>query len=108
MHRPRTPQKIRRSGQFFEALEDRTLFAFGVTTGTAPTGQSTYVIDNGGNVKFSVIKGGTVSSTLHMADVSSIQYKGQELLATYAQTGRYSHYEQGFGSIATVSTSTGG
>jgi len=88
--------------RFMEALEERILFSFGVTTGTTPTGQTTYVIDNGGNLKFSVIKGGTLSSTIHMGDVSSIQYKNQETLASYAQSSRYSHYEQGFGSIATV------
>ena len=51
---------------FIESLEGRTLFAFGVTNGTAPTGQSTYVIDNGTNLKFSVLNGrsgSAVSST---------------------------------------------
>jgi rhamnogalacturonan endolyase len=97
-------QKPRVFRASFEPLESRLLFAFGVTTGTTPTGQSTYVIDNGGDLKFSVIKGGTLSSTIHMGDISSILYKNQEMLATYAVTSRYSHYEQGLGSIATITT----
>jgi rhamnogalacturonan endolyase len=91
-----------------ESLETRRLFAFGVTTGTAATGQPTYVVDNGGDLKFSVIRGGSISSTLHLADVSSIQYKGKELLAPYSTTSRYSHYEQGLGGSTTITTQTGG
>jgi rhamnogalacturonan endolyase len=83
-------------------LESRTLFAFGVTAGTAPTGQPTLVVDNGGDLRFSVINGGSVTSTLHLGDVSSIKYKNQEMLATYAVTSRYSHYEQGLGSSTTI------
>src|SRR5688500_15492152 len=86
-----------------ESLESRQLLAFGVTTGTAPTGQPTYVIDNGGDLTFSVIRGGTLSSTIHLGDVSSIQYKNREMLATYAVTSRYSHYEQGLGSSTVIS-----
>src|SRR5438067_1834850 len=88
-----------------EALETRRLMAFGVTNGTAATGQPTYVVDNGGDLKFSVVKGGSITSTLHLGDISSIQYKGQEMLATYAQTSRYSHYEQGLGSTTVITTS---
>ena len=94
-----------------DSLERRTLCAFGLTTGTAATGQQTYVIDNGADLKFSVIRGGSVSNTLHIADVSSIQYKGKELLAPYSTTGRYSHYEQGLGNdtqITTVVNNTAG
>jgi rhamnogalacturonan endolyase len=76
--------------------------AFGVTTGTAATGQPTYVVDNGGDLKFSIIMGGTITSTLHLGDLSSVLYKGQEMLATYAQTSRYSHYEQGLGSTTII------
>ncbi len=97
------------SKAYLEALESRTLFSFGVTTGTAPTGQSTYVIDNGGNVKFSIIKGGSTTSTLHLGDMSSLQYKGKELLTPYSASGRYSHYEQGLGNTLTgITTATGG
>jgi rhamnogalacturonan endolyase len=81
-----------------DPLERRLLFAFGVTATT-----STLTVDNGGDLKFSVLKGGTLSSTIHLGDVTSIKYKGQEMLATYAQTSRYSHYEQGLGSIANIS-----
>src|SRR5262245_38306158 len=97
-------QKPRPFRACFEPLESRLLLAFGVTTGTTPTGQSTYVIDNGGDLNFSVIKGGTLSSTIHMGDISSILYKNQEMLATYAVTSRYSHYEQGLGSITAITT----
>jgi rhamnogalacturonan endolyase len=94
---------------YLEALESRTLFSFGISTGAAPTGQSTYVIDNGGNVKFSIIKGGSTSNTLHLGDMSSLQYKGKELLAPYSASGRYSHYEQGLGNtLTTITTATGG
>ena len=90
----------------FESLETRTLFSFGVTTGTISGSgipfTNVLVVDNGANLKFSVVTGGSISSTLHMADVASIQYKGQETLAPFSATGRYSHYEQGLGSIATV------
>ncbi|HUO10000.1 MAG TPA: rhamnogalacturonan lyase B N-terminal domain-containing protein [Phycisphaerae bacterium] len=85
-------------------MEKRTLFSFGVTTGTiASPYNTTLVIDNGGNLKFSVVTGGTITSTLHLGDVASIQYKGQEMLASYSLTSRYSHYEQGLGSITNIS-----
>ena len=93
-----------RSSVAFDRLESRLLYAFGVSNGTAVTGQPTYVIDNGGDLKFSVIKGGSISNTLHLADVSSIQYKGKELLASYASASRYSHYEQGLGSDTQITT----
>src|SRR5271166_709312 len=80
--------------RLFESLERRTLFSFGVTTGTiASPYNTTLVVDNGGNLKFSVVTGGTITSTLHLGDVASIQYKGQEMLASYSLTSRYSHYE---------------
>src|SRR3954447_11925381 len=81
-----------------DSLEPRLLFAFGVTATT-----STLTVDNGGDLKFSVLRGGTLSSTIHLGDVTSIKYKGLEMLATYAQTSRYSHYEQSLGSTSTVS-----
>lgn len=78
------------------------MLAFGVSTGATPTGQSTYVIDNGADLKFAVIRGGSLSSTIHLGDLSSVQYKGQELLAPYSATSRYSHYEQGLGSSTII------
>ncbi len=91
----------------FELLESRQMLAFGVTTGVTPTGQSTYVVDNGADVKFAVIRGGSLSSTVHLGDMSSIQYKGQELLAPYSSTSRYSHYEQGLGSTTNITYTVG-
>src|SRR5437762_4636291 len=85
-----------------EALERRRLLAFGVTTTTG--GNAAYVVDNGGDLQFSVLRNGaTTSSTVHLGDITSIKYKGQETLAPYATTSRYSHYEQGLGSISTIS-----
>ena len=84
------------------------MLAFGITIGTTPTGQSTYVIDNGADLKFAVIRGGSLSSTIHLGDLSSVQYKGQELLAPYSATSRYSHYEQGLGSTTTITYTIGG
>jgi rhamnogalacturonan endolyase len=72
--------------------------AFGVTE--TPT---TYVVDNGGDLKFTVLRGGTVTSTVHRGDVTSIRYKNVEMLAPFAQTSRYSHYEQGLGATTAVS-----
>src|SRR5947207_13118047 len=83
-----------------DPLEARRLLAFGVTaTSTSLT------VDNGGDLKFSVLSGGTLSSTIHLGDLTSIKYKGQEMLASYAQTSRYSHYEQGLGSITAITYS---
>lgn len=86
----------------FETLETRQMLAFGVTLGVTPTGQSTYVIDNGADLKFAVIRGGSLSSTIHLGDLSSVQYKGLELLAPYSATSRYSHYEQGLSSTTNI------
>jgi rhamnogalacturonan endolyase len=83
------------------------MLAFGVTFGTTPTGQSTYVIDNDSDVTFAVINGGSLSSTIHLGDVSSIKYRGQELLAPYSATSRYSHYEQGLGSTSNITYTIG-
>src|SRR4051812_3579804 len=85
-----------------EGLEPRVLFAFGVTSTSGAA--ASYVIDNGADLKFSVLRSGaTTSSTIHLGDITSIKYKNQEMLASYAQTSRYSHYEQGLGSGSTIS-----
>ncbi|HSV15249.1 MAG TPA: rhamnogalacturonan lyase B N-terminal domain-containing protein, partial [Tepidisphaeraceae bacterium] len=103
----RIPRRSRSRSSLIERLENRTLFAFGITSTTGSL--ASYVIDNGADLKFSVLRpGATVTSTIHLGDVTSIKYKNQELLASYATTSRYSHYEQGLGSIATVTTTTGG
>jgi rhamnogalacturonan endolyase len=91
-----------------EWLEGRRMLAFGVTTSTTPTGQQTYVIDNGGDLKAAILRSGSVSSTIHIGDLTSVKYKNQELLAPYSTTSRYSHYEQGLGSGTIITTATGG
>ena len=97
-----------RHGLVVERLEGRRMLAFGVTTSTAATGQQTYVIDNGGDLSCAILRGGTTNSTIHLGDLTSIKYKNQELLAPYATTSRYSHYGQGLGSTAVITTATGG
>ena len=89
--------------QAMESLESRLLFAFGVTATTG--GLASYTIDNGGNLKFSVLRetATNLSSTIHVGDMTSIKYKGQEMLASYSVTSRYSHYEQGLSSTTKVS-----
>src|ERR1700760_3817103 len=61
-----------------EPLEDRRYFAFGVTSTTG--GLASWVIDNGQNLKFSVLRPGAtnISSTVHIGDIISIKYKNQE------------------------------
>ena len=90
-----------------ESLEPRLLLSATVTTGVSPTGQSTLVIDNGADLQVSVINGGHVTSTLHLGDLSSVRYKGEELLAPYSATSRYSHYEQGLSSSSNISYTIG-
>jgi rhamnogalacturonan endolyase len=109
MNRTRQHRRVAaRHGLAMEPLEGRRMLAFGISTSTTPTGQQTYVIDNGGDLKFAILRGGTTSSTIHLGDLTSIQYKNQELLAPYSTTSRYSHYEQGLGSGTIITTATGG
>src|SRR5690348_14884644 len=75
-----------------EALECRTLLAFGVTD----TGSS-FVVDTGAQTVF------TVSKT--NGDVLSIKYNGTEMQAPFSLTNRYSHYESGLSSTTTAVTS---
>jgi len=103
-HRRATP----RHGLAVERLEGRRMLAFGITMSTTPTGQQTYVIDNGGDLSCAILRGGTTSSTIHLGDLTSIKYKNQELLAPYATTSRYSHYEQGLSNTTVITTATGG
>ena len=81
-----------------EVLENRRLFAFGLTTTS-----SLYTVDTGGGLVFSIIRGGTISSTVHLGDMTSAMFNGVETLAPYSATSRYSHYEQGLGSNAIIS-----
>ncbi|MBU6310106.1 MAG: hypothetical protein KJS77_10215, partial [Planctomycetes bacterium] len=109
MNRTRQHRRVAaRHSLAVERFESRRLLAFGVTTSTAATGQQTYVLDNGGDLKCAILKSGTTSSTIHLGDLTSITYKNQELLAPYATTSRYSHYEQGLGSGTIITTATGG
>jgi rhamnogalacturonan endolyase len=82
-----------------EQLESRTLLAFGITSSGG-----NYVVDNGAGLVFKVLQNGT-SSTIHTADITSITYNGNELLAPYSTTSRYSHFEEGMSSSTTITTS---
>ena len=54
------------SSLLVETLEARRLLAFGVTSTSGSL--ASYVIDNGGDLKFSVLRpGATTSSTVHIA-----------------------------------------
>lgn len=90
---------IRRAAQI-DMLEKRTMLAFGLTTTT-----SLYTLDTGAGVTFSVIRGGTISSTVHLGDMSSFKYNGVEYAAPFSSAQRYSHFESGLSS-KTVVTAT--
>jgi rhamnogalacturonan endolyase len=84
-----------------EPLEGRILLAFGLTTTS-----TSYVVDTGADVKFTILRAGATSSTIHLGDLTSVTYKGAEMLAPYSATSRYSHYEQGLSSITAISAAT--
>src|SRR5437764_907264 len=70
------------SAPVVETLERRALLAFGVTTTS-----TTFTVDNGADLKFTVLNNGAAtSSTVHRGDITSIKYKNQEMLAPYATT----------------------
>src|SRR5687767_6461932 len=95
----------RRHSIVVETLEGRQLLAFGVTQTTG--GGASYIVDNGGDLVFCVLRNGaTTTSTIHLGDITSIKFKGQEMLATYSVTSRHSHYEQGLTSGAQITWST--
>ncbi|MGN6367724.1 MAG: rhamnogalacturonan lyase B N-terminal domain-containing protein [Phycisphaerae bacterium] len=105
--RPGSLSRRHTRSHLLESLESRILFSFGVSTGSISSpSNSVLVVDNGGNLKFSVVTGGSITSTLHMGDIASIQYKVngayKEMLASYSLTSRYSHYEQGLGSTTKI------
>src|SRR5262245_17357764 len=83
---------------FFERLEQRLALAFGLTTTS-----TTYTVDTGANVVFSVLRQGT-SSTVHSGDMTSFKYNGVEFAAPFASPGpqRYSHFESGLSNNAVV------
>jgi rhamnogalacturonan endolyase len=72
-----------------ERLEERTLFAFGLTTTS-----SSYAADTGAGLVFSVARSN--------GDLTSTKLNGTELEASHSATGRYSHYESGLSSGAAV------
>ncbi|HSV15444.1 MAG TPA: rhamnogalacturonan lyase B N-terminal domain-containing protein, partial [Tepidisphaeraceae bacterium] len=78
-------------------LEDRTLFAFGLTTST-----NLYTVDSGSGLVFSVQRTHPSGS---VGDLTSAKLNGTELEAPFANSSRYSHYESGLSS-ATVVTAT--
>ncbi len=61
------------------------------------------MVDTGADVKFTVLRGGATTSTIHLGDLTSVTYKGAEMLAPYSATSRYSHYEQGLSDTTVVS-----
>src|SRR5690349_20978066 len=82
-----------------ETLERRRMLAFGLTTTS-----STYTVDTGAGVVFSVLRQGT-SSTIHSGDLTSFKYNGVEYAAPFAAPGpqRYSHVESGMSNTAVIS-----
>src|SRR5437763_1493900 len=83
-----------------ETLERRTLLAFGLTTTS-----SSYTIDTGANLVFSIAR--TAPTGGSRGDLTSMKYNGTELEASFAATSRYSHYESGLGSSTVVSADSG-
>jgi rhamnogalacturonan endolyase len=75
--------------------------AFGLTTTS-----STYTVDTGGGVVFSVLRQGT-SSTIHSGDLTSFKLNGAEFAAPFSAPGpqRYSHFESGLSNSAVVTAS---
>jgi rhamnogalacturonan endolyase len=80
-----------------EALEDRRLLSFGLTTTS-----SSYTVDVGAQLVFSVAR---VAGSGSVGDLTSMLYSGTQLEAPFSATSRYSHYESGLSS-ATVVTAT--
>jgi rhamnogalacturonan endolyase len=74
-----------------EDLEPRTLLAFGITSSG-----TNWRVDTGADVVFLVAKSN--------ADITSITYQGNQLMAPYSLTHRNSHYEEGLSSTATTIT----
>src|SRR5437763_16434973 len=90
-NRARTQRRGFNRRAFFEPLETRRMLAFGLTTTT-----SSYTVDTGANVVFSVLRQGT-SSTIHSGDLTSFKYGGVEFAAPFAspRPKRYSYVELG-------------
>jgi hypothetical protein len=97
----RNRSRRRQAAALFESVEPRLLMAFGLTTTS-----STYTVDTGGGVVFSVLRQGT-SSTIHSGDLTSFKLNGAEFAAPFASPGpqRYSHFESGLSNSAVVTAS---
>lgn len=80
-----------------EACENRRLLAFGLTTTT-----TAYNIDTGAGVTFSILRGGSLSSTVHLGDMTSFKLNGVEFAAPFSVAQRYSHFESGLSSGAVL------
>jgi rhamnogalacturonan endolyase len=78
-----------------EALEDRHLLAFGLTTTS-----SSYTVNTGAQLVFSIAR---TAGSGSIGDLTSMQYNGTQLEAPFSATSRYSHYESGLSSSAVVS-----
>lgn len=81
-----------------ESLEARRLLAFGLATTSTH-----YTVDTGAGVTFAVLRGGTLSSTIHLGDLTSFKRSGVEFSAPYSSTARYSHFESGLSSGTAMS-----
>jgi rhamnogalacturonan endolyase len=83
---------MRSTGPVVEAVEARRLLAFGLTT-TA----TTYVVDTGAGVTFTILKNGAdvSSNTIALGDMTSFKLNGVEFAAPYSSASRYSHFESG-------------
>ncbi len=94
-----TGRPSRRSGHacYFDALESRILFSFGLTTTT-----STYTVDTGAGLVFSVAR---TAGSGSVGDLTSTILNGTQLEAPFSATSRFSHYESGL-SGSTVVTAT--
>lgn len=98
----RTRRRTQTERPRFDSLEERCLLAFGLTTTS-----SLYTVDTGAGVTFSVLRGGTLTSTVHLGDLTSFKRNGIEFAAPFAAPGpqRYSHFESGL-STGTVMSAT--
>ncbi len=75
-------------------MEDRRLLSFGLTTTS-----STYTVDTGAQLTFTVAR---VPGSGSVGDLTSFNYSNTALEAPFSATSRYSHYESGLSSGATV------
>jgi rhamnogalacturonan endolyase len=81
---------LSKSRYLVEALEDRTLLSFGLTTTS-----SSYTVDTGAQVVFTVARS--------KGDLTSVKYNNVEMEAPFSATSRFSHYESGLSSSAIIS-----